>query len=512
MKLKNQLSKTISLCMFIVFFIQTHSDVKAQLEASKWVFGNNVGLDFSTGAPLVFTGSKLTTTEGCASISNSKGAMLFYTDGITVWNRNNQQMPNGDSLKGDPSSTQSGVAVPMPGNPNIYYLFTIDAEAGDNGFCYSIIDITKDGGLGDVVEKNTLVKTPSTERITAVRHRNRKDFWILTHAYNSDEFMAYLLTSTGLSKNPIISAVGISHNEVDNTIGYMKISPDGSQLAVAIKEKHCFQLFDFDNETGIISHPISFQLEDGSKAYGIEFSPNGSLLYVTAGGKGKIYQVNLQAGSKEAIIASLQIIGTSSNSRWIGALQVGIDGKIYVSEYTSPKLSVINYPNLVGKQCNFVSDAVNLGSGVCQLGLPTFIQTYFNKQEINSEAKQAQIFSDKVKVEVNKRFILNSIFFDFNKSTLRANSNPELQKVVELMKKNPTNKIEISGHTDNIGNKSYNIELSKARAEEVKKYLISKGIDANRIVSIGKGSSDPIDTNDTENGRQRNRRVEFMLK
>ncbi len=506
------LLKSLSFYLILACFLFMTTNAIAQLEASKWVFGNNVGLDFSSGSPIVFSGSKLMTTEGCASISNSKGAMLFYTDGITVWNRNNQQMPNGDSLKGDPSSTQSGVAVPMPGNPNIYYLFTIDAEGGQNGFCYSKIDMSKANGLGDVVEKNTLVKTPSTERITAVRHRNRKDFWILTHAYNSDEFVAYLLTATGLSTNPVISAVGISHDELDNTIGYMKISPDGSQLAVAIKEMHSFQLFDFDNQTGVVSHPISFQLEKGSKAYGIEFSPNGSLLYVTAGGKGKIYQVNLQAGSKEAIIASLQIIGTSSNSRWIGALQVGIDGKIYVSEYESPKLSVINNPNVVGKQCNFESDAISLGSGVCQLGLPTFIQTYFNKQEIKSEAKQAQIFSDKVKVEVNKRFILNSIFFDFNKSTLRANSNPELQKVVELMKKNPTNNIEISGHTDNIGNKSYNIELSKERAEEVKKYLISKGIDANRIVSIGKGSSDPIDTNDTENGRQRNRRVEFILK
>lgn len=502
--------KSLSFCLFLTLLISINAN--AQKEASKWVFGNKAGLDFSSGIPVSFLGSKLETSEGCASICNAKGEMLFYTDGITVWNRNNQEMPNGNDLKGDPSSTQSGVAVPMPGNPNIYYLFTIDAEAESNGFCYSKIDMAKENGLGDVIEKNILIKTPSTERITAVKHRNNKDYWILTHGYNSNEFIAYLLTAKGLTETPVISAVGMSHDGADNTIGYMKISPDGSQLAVAIKEKHCFQLFDFDNQTGVVSNPITFQLEDGAKTYGVEFSPSGSLLYVAASRNGRIYQVNLQAGSKEAVLGSLQVIGRSANSRWIGALQLGIDGKIYVLEYTSPKLSVIEFPNTVGTDCNFKSDVVDLNGGKCQLGLPTFIQTYFTKEEIKKEAKQAQVFSDKVKIELNKRFILNNILFDFNKATLRPTSYPELLKVVNILKKSPTYKIEISGHTDNIGNKSYNLELSKTRAEEVAKYLVSKGIDKSRIISVGKGSSDPIQSNESEAGRQKNRRVEFVLK
>ena len=496
--------------LFLILILQLPLFTFAQLEASKWLFGQNAGIDFKGETPSLITNSRISTTEGCASISDKSGNLLFYTDGISVWNKNHALMPNGYELNGDPSSTQSGVIVPLPGSNSLYYLFTIDAEGGDKGFCYSIIDIDKEQGLGDVITKNKLVKTPSTERITAVRHRNNRDFWILTHAYKSNEFWAYLLTKDGLSSNTVISKVGLSHDDVDNTIGYMKISPDGTQLAIAIKELHCFQLFDFDNATGELSHPITFQLEQGSKAYGVEFSPNGSLLYVSAGGKGKVYQVNLQAGSQEAVQKSLTVIGNSKNNRWMGALQLAIDGKIYVSEYQSDGLSVIEFPNKVGVECGYKSDVFSLKNSKCQLGLPTFIQTYFAKETVNTN--QVQIFSDKVKVETNKRFILKNILFDFNKSTLRPSSFPELENVVSLLKKNTLFKIEISGHSDNIGNKSYNIQLSTDRAEEVANYLIKKGIDKNRISFLGKGSSDPIDDNGTEEGRQKNRRVEFILK
>jgi len=291
----------------------------------------------------------------------------------------------------------------------------------------------------------------------------------------------------------------------------MKISPDGSQLAVAIKGLDCFQLFDFDNSTGILSHPITFQLENRSLTYGIEFSPNGSLLYFSAGATGKIYQVNLQAGSEDAIVKSLQMIGKSSDSRWVGALQVGIDGKIYVSEYTSKHLAAIEFPNTLGTACGYKSDAIDLLGNTCSLGLPTFIQTYFVKENISSKDK-VKVFSTNEKIEVNQRFILNNILFDFDKSTLRPSSFPELLKVVNILVKNPSYKIEISGYTDNIGNKSYNIDLSKRRAEAVAKYLTSKGIDNGRIVFLGKGSNDPIATNETDAGRQKNRRVEFVLK
>lgn len=102
--------------------------------------------------------------------------------------------------------------------------------------------------------------------------------------------------------------------------------------------------------------------------------------------------------------------------------------------------------------------------------------------------------------------------FDFNKATLRSSSYSEIDKVVKILQENPQYKIEISGYTDNIGNKSYNLKLSEKRAKSVMEYIVAKGVDKDRITSVGYGSQMPIATNATEEGRQKNRRVEFVLK
>ena len=77
---------------------------------------------------------QLTTNEGCATISSSTGDLLFYTDGITIWNKNHIIMSNGTGLMGDPSSTQSATIVPLPGSSTLYYVFTLDAYGHSNGF------------------------------------------------------------------------------------------------------------------------------------------------------------------------------------------------------------------------------------------------------------------------------------------------------------------------------------------------------------------------------------------
>ncbi|KAF5040366.1 OmpA family protein [anaerobic digester metagenome] len=115
------------------------------------------------------------------------------------------------------------------------------------------------------------------------------------------------------------------------------------------------------------------------------------------------------------------------------------------------------------------------------------------------------------KVEVGKEIVLKNIFFDFNKSTLRPESKNELENLVQLMKENPTLKIEISGHTDNVGSAAYNKTLSQARAKAVVDYLIAAGISSNRMTSVGYGFDKPIASNDTDEGRQLNRRTEFKI-
>jgi outer membrane protein OmpA-like peptidoglycan-associated protein len=107
--------------------------------------------------------------------------------------------------------------------------------------------------------------------------------------------------------------------------------------------------------------------------------------------------------------------------------------------------------------------------------------------------------------------VLNNIFFDFDRSSLRADSKPELARVLAVLKQNPSMKIEISGHTDNKGSAAYNLKLSEARAKSVVDFLVSAGIDKNRLTYTGLGFSEPVASNDTEEGRQLNRRIEFKI-
>jgi outer membrane protein OmpA-like peptidoglycan-associated protein len=114
-------------------------------------------------------------------------------------------------------------------------------------------------------------------------------------------------------------------------------------------------------------------------------------------------------------------------------------------------------------------------------------------------------------VEIGTTVRLKNIYFDFDKTTLKKESFPELNKVVEFLKVNPNIEIEIAGHTDNKGSDDYNINLSQGRSQAVVDYIVSQGIDSGRLGAHGYGEGKPIDTNDTDNGRATNRRVEFTV-
>ena len=115
------------------------------------------------------------------------------------------------------------------------------------------------------------------------------------------------------------------------------------------------------------------------------------------------------------------------------------------------------------------------------------------------------------KAVVGKSAVLNSIFFDHNQATLKSESTVELEKVVRFMKENKELLFEISGHTDNKGSWDYNMELSERRSEAVMNYLIEHGVAKSRLVYSGYGYDKPVATNDTDNGRQQNRRVEMLI-
>lgn len=187
-------------CLILTVILLICLPGQAQKEADNWYFGIRAGLSFASGSPVALTNGQTNTIEGVATISNRNGQLLFYTDGITVWNKNHQVMQNGTGLKGHPSSTQSGVIVPQPGNDTMYFVFTTGA-GGQGGLRYSVVNMNLDSGRGAVTQKNNLLLDPSCEKITAVRHCNNKDVWVLGRQWKSDLYHAWLVTRNGLIPN-----------------------------------------------------------------------------------------------------------------------------------------------------------------------------------------------------------------------------------------------------------------------------------------------------------------------
>jgi outer membrane protein OmpA-like peptidoglycan-associated protein len=114
-------------------------------------------------------------------------------------------------------------------------------------------------------------------------------------------------------------------------------------------------------------------------------------------------------------------------------------------------------------------------------------------------------------IEKGAKIVINNIFFETGKATLSPQSNVELEKAADLLKTNPTMTIEVGGHTDNVGDDAYNMKLSHDRAKSVREYLVKAGIQSERVQAKGYGESNPIATNDTEDGRKANRRTEFVI-
>ena len=449
-----------------------------QAEASHWYFGNGAGLIFDISAgtvtPTADAASTINTNEGCSSISDINGNLLFYTDGRNVWDKNHNIMPNADyasgtGLYGDPSSTSSGLIVPKPGNPNQYYIFTVDEphhqnayafpnqgpanesgnpvnfysdsnggvpEADDgynNGFAYSLVDLTLNGGNGDVFfsEKNVQLTTydptdqaqdsyKCSEKITAVEHADGQSYWVLTHF--RDKFYAFRVDNSGVDTNPVVSTAGPLITEQGyrrNAIGYMKASPDGSKIVICHRQNGNTQgsnsnntgsvwLYNFDNSTGLISATNAVNLYPNSGPYGVEFSPDSSIVYVTA--NNSVVQFDI---SNPAPASTLTTVYNGFN--FIGAIQLGPDGKIYIANSANPQtLDVINSPDDLGIACDYDINGQALATGTfSNIGLPPFIQSFFLASivvENSCEGQDSQF-------NINTSQAYDSIAWDFGDGT-----------------------------------------------------------------------------------------------
>jgi gliding motility-associated-like protein len=463
---------------FIFLFLYT-ALVFSQQEASVWYFGQNAGLKFNTdGTVTPLADGKLKTNEGCASIANSNGDLLLYTDGRTVWDKNHMVMPNGDyfngtGLLGDISSTQSGIIIPNPGNPNLYYIFTLDephhenaakypnAFSGNyadidsgktpdnddglnNGLNYSIVDLSKtgtNGSVGDIVSRNNHLITYDTnplgqeikykcsEKLTAVKDASGSGYWVITQF--TDNFYAFKVTASGVNTVPVKSAISPTvpvFGYRRNAIGALKASPNGKKLAAAYDQidrpsipfnnyKGAVYLFDFDSSTGSVSN--SKLILSDIHGYGVEFSSNSNVLYASFSANATnqtLAQFNLLSNDipNSKVILSASYYGA-------GALQLALNKKIYFCTFELSSLGVINNPDVLGLGCNFDKSGQPLAINTSRvLGLPPFMTSFFDAF-FNAENL---CYGDSTIFKLTSSETITSAIWDFGDGITSTDLNP----------------------------------------------------------------------------------------
>jgi gliding motility-associated-like protein len=400
----------------------------SQKEANNWYFGNKAGISFENGSPTVLTGSSMISQFGSATISDSTGNLLFYTNGESVFNRNHQQMPNGFGLLGTGES-QTCIIIKKPGSNSKYYIFTVGSAyiQPTVGLYYSIVDIEKQGGLGDVdnLFKNIplLNSDLAVEKITAVKHADNNSVWVIVRNLTQpvNEYHAYLITSNGVNSQPkktnCLSNVPILWSGSNN--GQMKFSPDSKYLVATINTTvGGTEIGQFNNLTGDIFNLFNFIQDNLIIPWGVEFSSDSHFIYFTnkyTGIANKIEQYNLSLLPDQGqFINSCINLGIGGNAF---DLQVGPDGKIYVAREFSNYLGVINNPSLLGVACDYDSLGVYLGGRKCYRGLPQFIQTYFLRFEYNG-----QCAGDTFTFTPNFNPVPDSIYWNFGDPASGANN------------------------------------------------------------------------------------------
>jgi len=347
----------------------------------------NAGLHFTPTGPVAVLDGQLNSTQGCSSISDEFGNLLFYSKGDEIWDASHNPMLNSAGLIGNSGgnpaagdASQNSYIVPRPDHPSEYYHFQIK-RLGGGGLFYSKIDMTLNGGLGGVVlaEKNVPLIDSTTEMITCLRKPNNIDFWVVALRKPGDTAYAFEITSAGINTTPVLSNTGLPLIQQDQ-LGYLKGSQQNDKIAMTmywamIEQTNPFQvhLFDFDNATGQMTYDygITPSLQDTFN-YGVEFSPNGNFLYVQSWILSDLRQYDLSSGDPALVSASEQMVGIGYTGTGGGALQLGPDGKIYVARGAAPLLACVNFPNDPGPLCGYDHDAVNLAGPTSTRGLPQF--------------------------------------------------------------------------------------------------------------------------------------------
>lgn len=406
----------------ITFFI-TCNFLNAQIQSSNWIFGNKAEIKFPFGnLPLdtSLNNTNLFAFEGSATYSDVNGNLKLYTNGEKNYNGNHQEIiPENFTILGSSNSTQSSLIVPIPGKNNQFYLFTIRVldvysphiiidDQINLGLNYYHIDLNANNGHGKITRpnNNTLLNRTS-QKLTSTFHTNGKDIWVVTHFIN--KFYSYLITENGISE-PVISTSEYESPFIGyqaNAKGQMKISALGNKLAIAHQNRVIIPLvnpnlmdvprdfmaatnenpvhygkmllYDFDASTGNVTNEFVVERRNIFVYYGVEFSPSGKYLYYQGANNmvNKIFQLNTENLTRFDLHTFPE-----NHNKLTGAMQLGVNGKIYYVDKNSKFLSVINYPEKDSAAAEFIFRDITLNTiGQNTLGLPNTVSTY-NKEEI----------------------------------------------------------------------------------------------------------------------------------
>jgi len=364
-----------------------------QMHDAIWLFGANSAfgdprwgtcvLDFTTAPPSVYEQDRpMNLNVTVASVCDSTGSLQFYTNGAWVANHDHGMMENGDSLNpgqltwdsysGGLRVAQSHLVLPQPGHPGMYYLFHERLEyhpvlgLAVNPSYYTVIDMGANNGLGKVIEKNVTIFQDSTHnygKVTALKHGNGRDWWVMTSELSENVFYRVLLTPDGVAAADILELEPAYPSLGSNA--FTAFSPDGSLLA-RYEIAHGLYLYGFDRCTGELGdYPEFVPIPDTELGGGVAFSPNGRFLYMLS--STFVLQADLWAPDIGASLDTVAVYdgftdpSTGGLSTTFFAMQNGPDGRIYFNTNNGTMyLHYIQYPNKKGDSCTVVQHGVKL--------------------------------------------------------------------------------------------------------------------------------------------------------
>ena len=305
-----------------------------------------------------------------AGICSPQGNLLFYTNGIYIANATHDTMLNGNDLNPGQITTswrdfglfifQGAIALPDPADSNQYYLFysTLNPVTfGADSILMAKIDMSLDGGLGAVTNKNVLLSNLGfvAGQFTAVKHANGRDWWLICHGYNNDNYCTFFISSSGIS-GPFTQHIGLPIQYP----GQACISPDGS-LYSSYENNNDLDILNFDRCSGVFSNYRHIVIPDTSVSLGCAFSPNSQVLYVSS--KLYLYQFNVTANDIYSTMDTVAIFdgfGDPNGTSFV-MQELAPDNKIYITGFGSVRhLSVINYPDSLGLACGVTQHSISL--------------------------------------------------------------------------------------------------------------------------------------------------------